>query len=214
MLSRGSERWHPNPEMFYKAGGGPLFDFGPYYLTALLQILGPIKRVSAAAAIAIPQRTITSEPLRGKTFTVETPDHVSGAIEFANGCVATMVLSFAVMRDSFCPITIFGTEGTLRVPDPNRFDGDVTIRNGDDDEWKPVEQTYRTGYGRSVGVADMAHAIRSSRLHRASGMQAFVVLDAMEATLESAESGSAVDLPGGYQRPAPLPEGLPEDALD
>ena len=214
MLCPGAEDSHPNPETFYQAGAGPLFDFGPYYLTGLLQLLGRIKRVNGSATIAIPQRTITSQARYGKRFKVKTPDDVSGSIEFTNGCIATIVMSFASRYAEFWPITLFGTDGTMRVPDPNGFDGDVFLRRKDDEDWQNVALTPRTGFGRSVGVADMAHAIRSGRPHRASGEQAYAVVEAMQGILDFARTGQAVELTAAFQRCTPLPSDLPEGLLD
>lgn len=207
MMCRGHESWHPSPEFYYEAGGGPMFDMGPYYLTALLNLLGPVRRITGAAAVAIPERTITSEPKRGKTVTVETPDHICGTMEFVNGAVGTLITSFAVAHGEYdrkLPITIYGTEGSLKVPDPNGFDGPVQIRGPADAEWREAPHAFATGYGRAVGLADMARAIRSGREHRCSGEQAFAVLDLMQGFLDSAASGRAVEPAIPYQRPAPM----------
>lgn len=219
MLSRGVEGWHPNPEFYYEVGGGPMFDMGPYYLTALLNLLGPIQRISGAATIAIPVRTITAKdhPRLGKKITVETPDHVCGTMEFENGCVGTIMTSFAVMHGVYerqFPIVIYGEEGTLKVPDPNGFDGAVQIRRPGDEDWQEVPHAFLKGYGRSVGLADMAHAIRSGRPHRCSAEQAFAVLDAMQGFLDSARDGKAYTPVGQYERLAPMPADLPFGVLD
>src|ERR1051326_4539541 len=128
MLCRGHETWHPSPEFYYEVGGGPMFDMGPYYLSALLNLLGPVSKITGQATIAIPERTITSQPKHGKKIKVQTPDHIVGAMQFKNGAIGSMAMSFAVRYATHSgqqPITIFGTEGTLRVPDPNGFDGPV-----------------------------------------------------------------------------------------
>jgi len=210
MMCRGHESWHPSPEFYYEVGGGPMFDMGPYYLTALLNLLGPVRRISGGASIAIPERTITSEPKRGKTITVETPDHVCGTMEFVNGAVGTLITSFAVAHGEYdrkLPITIYGTEGALKVPDPNGFDGSVQVRGLADAEWREVPHAFAAGYGRAVGLADMAHAIRSGREHRCSGEQAFTVLDLMQGFLDSAETGRSVEPKIPYERPRPMPYG-------
>ena len=216
MMGRGHESWHPSPEFYYAPGGGPMFDMGPYYLTALLNLLGPITRLTGAASIAIPERTITSQPKHGQKVTVETPDHIAGTLEFAQGTVATIITSFAVHQAQYegeFPITIYGTDGTLKVPDPNGFDGRVQIwRAGG--EWEDVPPAFITGYGRMVGVADMAYAIRSGRPHRASAEQAYMVLDAMQGFLDAAHTGEAYTLTAPYTRPAPMPTGLPFGILD
>src|SRR5689334_7392033 len=111
MLCKGHEHWHPSPEFYYEVGGGPVFDMGPYYLTALMNLLGPAKRITGQANIAIPNRTITSEPKKGKQMTVETPDNIVGTMEFKNGVLGMLGMSFAVRyatHDGQHPITIFG----------------------------------------------------------------------------------------------------------
>jgi predicted dehydrogenase len=204
MMCRGHESWHPSPEFYYEPGGGPMFDMGPYYLTALLNLLGPVKRITGAASIAIPQRTITSEPKRGQKFRVQTPDHIVGTMEFANGCIGTIVTTFATMHavyDGSQPIVIYGEEGTLRVPDPNQFDGPLHLRRADDADWRPIEPMFPTGYGRSIGAADMAAALRSGGTFRASGDQAMAVLDLIQGFLDSAQSGRAFEPTVAYERP-------------
>ena len=216
MMGRGHETWHPSPEFYYEPGGGPMFDMGPYYLTALLNLLGPIKRLTGLASIAIPERTITSQPKYGKQITVTTPDHIVGTMEFVSGAVGTIIMSFAVHHspyDGKFPITIMGTDGSLKVPDPNGFDGPVEIaRPGED--WEAVPNTFTEGYGRMVGVADMAYAIRSGRPHRASAEQAYTVLDAIQGFLDSSRTGQTYMLTAPYERPAPMPTGLPFGTLD
>lgn len=215
MMGRGHESWHPSPEFYYAPGGGPMFDMGPYYLTALLNLLGPLTRLTGAASVAIPERTITSQPLQGKKITVTTPDHIAGTMEFAGGAVGTIITSFATHHaqyDGKFPITVYGTEGTLKVPDPNGFDGAVQINTGGG--FEDVPPAFPTGYGRMVGVADMAYAIRSGRAHRASAEQAYTVLDAMQGFLDSARTGQAYTLSAPYARPAAMPAGLPFGTLD
>ncbi len=217
MLCRGHESWHPSPEFYYQPGGGPMFDMGPYYLTALLNLFGPIKRLSGSASIQIPERTITSQPKSGKKITVETPDHIAGVIDFENGATGVMMTSFAVTDGNYDgkqPITVFGTEGTLRVPDPNGFDGPVHIKRAGEKEWREVPHAFVKGYGRSVGAADMATAIRTGRKHRANGEQAFAVLDAMQGFLDSSASGKAHAMTSKYERPAPMRGDLPFGVLE
>jgi predicted dehydrogenase len=217
MMGRGHESWHASPEFYYQVGGGPMFDMGPYYLTALLNLLGPIKRLSGMASIAIPERTITSQPKAGKKIQVETPDHIVGTIEFVNGCVGTIVQSFATMfpiHDGKQPITIYGEAGTLKVPDPNGFDGIVSLRLAGEKEWQEAPHAFVKGYGRSIGVADMAYAIRTGRPHRANLEQAFTVLDVMQGFLDSSSAGKMCAPVTTYQRPAAMPANLPFGTLD
>lgn len=208
MMGRGHESWHPNPEFYYQPGGGPMFDMGPYYLTALLQFFGPIRRIMGLAKIAIPQRTITSQPKAGKQITVQTPDHILGCIDFDNDVTGTIITTFAAhypQYDPKQPITIYGEHGTIRVPDPNQFDGPVQLRKEGDADWTLIPPATPTGLGRSVGLADMCQGIRDGREHRATGDQASYVLEAMQSFLDSSSSGRAVRPTGPYHRPEPLP---------
>jgi predicted dehydrogenase len=217
MMTPGHESWHPSPEFYYEVGGGPMFDMGPYYLTTLLNLFGPVKRISGMASIAIPERTITSEPKKGKKIKVETPDHVTGLIEFENGVVGTIIQTFAAVASEFNsrqPITVFGDKGTLRVPDPNGFDGPVSIAPWATKNFEDVPPAFVKGYGRSTGVADMAYAIRSGRPHRASAEQAFTVLELMQGFLDSSKSGKTVSPTVKYEKPAPMPAYLRFGTLD
>jgi predicted dehydrogenase len=215
MLCPGHEGWHPDPEFYYKAGGGPMFDMGPYYLTALVHLLGPVARVSGSTQTTHPTRTIGSEPKRGQVITVDVPTHVVGVLEFAAGCVGTIVTSFDVWAHNLPNIEIYGSEGTLRVPDPNTFGGPVELWHKDSREWQSVALTH--GYAenwRSLGVADLAHGLRSGRPQRASGALAFHVLDIMHAIHESATSGQHITLTSQCPRPAPMLAELPQGVLD
>ncbi|HLL90216.1 MAG TPA: Gfo/Idh/MocA family oxidoreductase [Tepidisphaeraceae bacterium] len=218
MMGRGHEHWHPSPEFYYEPGGGPMFDMGPYYLTALLQILGPVKRYTGMVTVAVPERTITSQPKNGKKVKVETPDHVQGMVEFENGVVGTIIQSFAApgaTYDGKQPITIFGDNGTMRVPDPNSFDGTVSVASGwGSGDFKDVPHEFVKGYGRSVGAADMAYALRSGRPHRASAEQAFAVLDLMQGFHDTSASGTFAKPAVRYEKTAAMQAGLPFGTLD
>jgi predicted dehydrogenase len=212
MMNRGHESWHPNPDFYYQPGGGPMFDMGPYYITALLQLFGPIKRIMGMASIAIPQRTITSSPKAGQKITVQTPDHIVGSIEFTSGVVGSIVTTFAAWHpqyDERQPIIVYGENGTMKVPDPNTFDGPVSMRLAEEKEWKQMPPLSPTGFGRAVGLADMAQGIISGRPHRASGEQALYALEAMQAFLDSSARGEARRLERPYARPEIMPERLP-----
>lgn len=211
MMGGGHESWHPDPEFYYKRGGGPLFDMGPYYLTALFQLLGPIESVSGTAKISLPERIITSQPKYGTRIKVETPTHITGALNFANGATATIIMSFDVPGGHHLPyIEVYGTEGSISVPDPNHFGGEVLLRKKGEKEWHPVALTHPYAeYGRGLGVADMAYAIRNGRRHRAGGDVAYHMLDAMHGILESAERASVYHLSSHCERP----EAMPEDGL-
>lgn len=209
MLCPGHESWHPNPEFYYQPGGGPMFDMGPYYLTALVTMLGPIKRVVGAARITFPERLITSQPLYGTWIKVRTPTYVAGIMEFVSGAIGTILTSFDVQASVLPPIEVYGSEGTLGVPDPNTFSGPVRIRRASSKEWSEVPLAYGyTDNSRGIGVADLACALRSGRPHRASGELAYHVLDAMQGFLDSAREGRYVELASTCDRPAPLPLGL------
>ncbi|HSV14484.1 MAG TPA: Gfo/Idh/MocA family oxidoreductase [Tepidisphaeraceae bacterium] len=217
MQGRGHEHWHPSPEFYYEPGGGPMFDMGPYYLTALLNLLGPVKRISGMSTIAIPERTITSQPKAGKKITVQTPDHIVGLMEFTNGAVGTIIQSFATVEgghDGSHPIIINGTDGAVRVPDPNTFDGTVIVRRHGEKDSIEVPSQFHKGYGRSVGLADMAVALRSGRAHRANGEQALAVLDLMQGFLDSSTSGRMYEPRYAYERPAAMRADLPFGQLE
>ena len=215
MLSHGPESWHPDPEFYYKPGGGPLFDMGPYYLTAMIHLLGPVKRVSAAARTSFAQRTIGSEAKRGQTIDVEVLTHVSTNLEFAAGPIGTLVTSFDSWGAQLPRIEIYGTEGSLSVPDPNGFGGPVYVRRADSKEWEEAALTHGLAENaRGVGAADMGCAALSGRPHRASGELAGHVTDIMVSAVESAEQGRFIELASTCAQPAPLPTGLADGELD
>lgn len=206
MAGHGHESWHPSPEFYYKKGGGPVFDMGPYYLTALVSLVGAVDRVAGSAKITFPERTITSEPLRGQIIQVEVPTHVTGILEFAAGCTATMVMSFDVWGANLPRIELYGTKGSLSVPDPNTFGGQVRIRTCESKEWREVPLT--RGFAensRGIGVADMALAADEGKDHRATGRLAYHVLDIMHRLHESSASGQFLSLESSCSRPDPLP---------
>lgn len=205
MLGHGPEGWHPDPEFFYKHGAGPLFDMGPYYLTALIALLGPISRVTSSAQISFPERVIGSEPKRGQVIEVEIPTHISGVLDFAGGAVATLVTSFDVWASTLPRIEIYGSEGTLNCPDPNTFGGPVRLWRVETRQWEDVPLVAgRSEQSRGVGVADMAAAMRTGRPHRASGQMAYHVLDTMHALIEASQNGRHVEIGSTCVRPAPL----------
>ena len=208
-LNHGMERWHPDPYFFYQPGAGPMFDIGPYYLTALIAMMGPILRVTASVQTTFPERTVTSEPKFGMKIPVNTPTHIAGIMEFASGAVGTILTSFDVWHQRLPFIEIYGTEGTLSTPDPNRFDGPVYIRRANDERWHEVPLTHGyTDNSRGIGIADMAHAMRSGRVHRANGDMAFHVLDIIESFMQSATEGRHITLSSTCNRPAPLNPGV------
>jgi predicted dehydrogenase len=215
MTSHGPESWHPDPAFFYKQGAGPMFDMGPYYLTALINLLGPVTRVSGSARVSFPERIVTSEPRRGESIKVETPTHVVGILEFADGPVATILTSFDVWHANLPCIEIYGSEGSVNLPDPNGYGGVKRLSQAADDGWREITPAF--GYNeneRGLGVADMASAARSGRAHRASGEMAMHVLDIMHAVHDSSRDGRRVDLTTTCTRPAPLPPDLRPNTID
>jgi len=205
----GHERWHPNPAFYYEAGGGPMLDMGPYYITDLVNLLGPVARVAGMTVTPTPTRTITSQPRNGEVIPVHVPTHVSGMLQFKNGAVVQMTMSFDVAGHKHVPLEIYGTEATLIVPDPNHFGGQVeSLKKGG--EWTnvPTDMPYADGNYRSIGLADMAHAIRANRPHRANGDLALHVLEVMEAFGRASDAGTSIAMTTTVERPAPLSESL------
>lgn len=201
MTSRGVESWHPNPEFFYKPGAGPMLDMGPYYLTAFINMFGPIQRLASLTRTTFPERTITSEPLKGQVITVETPTTFVSALQFASGVVGQLTTSFDTYGFINQPnIIVYGSEGTMHVPDPNSFNGwneesskiHIT-RGGENQEVKVSDLPFKNN-SRGLGILDMAHAIAEGRNHRASGELAFHVLDAMLSSIDSGAEGRFIDL--------------------
>jgi predicted dehydrogenase len=205
MLCHGHESWHPSPEFYYEEGGGPMFDMGPYYLTALISLMGPISRISGSTRITFPKRTITSEPKRGNVIDVETPTHIAGIMDFANGAIGEITTSFDVWHSQLPCISIYGSEGSMIVPDPNGFGGDIYVRGRSSSDWELQPLTHGFAENsRGLGVLDMAHAIAAGEPHRASGELAYHVLDAMHAFEDSSKEGRHVMLESSAAQPAPL----------
>jgi len=202
MLCRGHETWHPSPEFYYEPGGGPMFDMGPYYITALINLIGGIRRVSGSSRITFPTRTITSQPKHGKVVEVQTPTHISGTMDFANGAIGHITTSFDVYGSPLPNIVVYGTEGTLVVPDPNGFGGQPLLKRAADKDFQPVALTHGfADNARGVGVLDMAYAIRTGGTPRASGGLAMHVLEVMHAFTESSVSEKHIHLKHLVDRP-------------
>ncbi|MBI4046640.1 MAG: Gfo/Idh/MocA family oxidoreductase [Devosia nanyangense] len=205
----GHESWHPDPAFYYDFGGGPMLDMGPYYITDLVNLLGPVAQVSGMTSMARRERTITSAPRKGQVIPVHVPTHVSGSLRFANGAIVQIAMSFDVAGHNHLPLEIYGTEASLIVPDPNNFGGEVKLkRPGSEWEDETVALPYADGNYRSLGVADMAHGILADRPHRASGALALHVLEVMEAFDKSSRTGQVVEMTTTVDRPAPIAQSL------
>lgn len=214
MVSRGPESWHPNPAFFYKPGAGPLFDIAPYYLTALINLVGPVARISSVTRASFPERTATSEERFGEKFKVEVPTFVAGLMNFVDGPVGSIIMSFDIWYSELPCIEIYGSEGTLSVPDPNNFGGIIRVRQAGESEWVEIQPTHSVDVSRGIGVADMAHAIKGNRQIRANGDMAYHVLEIMRAIEESSDLGKHVLIDSRCDKPDPLPEGLAPGWLD
>jgi predicted dehydrogenase len=225
-MSHGPEMWafrEPRPEnptrqsvttkppgFYYTPGVGPMFDMGPYYLTALAVLIGPYRRVTGSARITWPER-----PLGNPQFKVLTPSHIAGIMDHANGAVSTIITSTDVWPTELPRIEIYGESGSLSVPDPNFFGGPVRLRKAGEREWTEVPLTHgNTANSRGLGVADMAKAIKTGRPHRASGDLAFHVLDVMQGIHDASREGRHVEITSDFIPPKTFPAGLPDGELD
>lgn len=215
MMCRGHESWHPSPQFYYEKGGGPMFDMGPYYITALVNLLGPVKRVGGSTSAAFPERLVMSQPLNGTRIPVETPTHLTGTLDFVSGATATVVMSFDTWPYPLPCLLLYGTESTIEVPDPNNFSGSARLRSADGKTYDEIPAAHTTERSRSAGVADMAYSIlRRDRPHRASGELAQHVVEIMESFEKSSTTGRHVMLKTTCARPAALPTGLAANELD
>lgn len=214
MASHGPESWHPDPEFFFQVGGGPMLDMGPYYLTALVNLLGPIRRATGSTRASFAERIVGRGAKKGQKIKVEVPTHYAGVFDFHSGPVAALNMSFDVWSHNLPIIEIYGTEGTVRVPDPNGFDGLVEVRGSEEKEWRQIPHTHSDTVQRGIGVADMAFGLRNNRPHRASGELAYHVLEAMLAVRTASEKGAHIILESTVKKPKALPEGLKPGELD
>lgn len=208
MVRPGHEVWHPNPDFYYQPGGGPLMDMGPYYITSLVTLLGPVKKVIGAASALRDERVIGSGPRAGERIPVATPSHVAGVLVHESGVISTVVMSFDGMSTRAAHIEVQGTEGTLEAPDPNRFTGTVRLSNTRD-EWHelPVSAGYR-GAARGYGLADLHWSGAFSgdpAAGRAQGKLGLHVLEVMESVLAAAEEQSTVVIESTVERPPAVP---------
>ncbi|MGM7680433.1 Gfo/Idh/MocA family protein [Microbacterium sp. A94] len=200
-VSAGHESWHPNPDFYYREGGGPLLDMGPYYLTSLFHFLGPVARVSGVSSRPKAVRRIGSGPRVGEEIPVEIDTHVTGVLEHVGGAVSTVTFSFDGAATDAAPLEVHGETGSLSVPDPNQFSGDVRLRRPREKEWMPVEP--RAGYvngGRGIGLLDFV-----AGGGRADGTIALHVLEIMTSLMESARIGRRIEVTTTAERPTLVP---------
>ncbi|WP_417668015.1 Gfo/Idh/MocA family protein [Roseibium sp.] len=216
VMSHGMEHWHPNPDFFFLPGGGPILDLGPYYIANLVNLVGPVKRVAALTSMATPTRTISSEPRAGEKIPVKTPTNIHALLEFENGATITLSASWDVWAHRHENMELYGTEGSLYVPDPNFFGGDVILTGRDGKAETLADEKHPFGipneqHGertmanyRAAGLADMALALREGRDYRCSLERALHAVDVMTSILKSGETGNFVDISTPCERPAAL----------
>lgn len=214
MMSRGPEHFHPNPAFFYQKGAGPLLDWGPYYLTTLVALFDPVVKVTGAGRNPMPERKVLSQKSEkyGQTFPVEVPTYITSILEFADGMLVTLTLTFDLQNrypEAHLPyIQIYGTEGVLNVPDVNQFAGPIQIRkDGGEEREIPVEGVFCENC-RGMGLADMAHALRSGEGFRTEGNLGLHVTEIMQGILTSMETGTEYRMKSTCERPALLPQGI------
>ncbi len=214
MLGHGHETWHPDPEFFYKKGGGPILDMGPYYITAMLNLAGPVKKVYGAVKKTFEERTITSKPFYGQKISVDVPTHVTGVLHFESGALGTLTTSF----DSYYSenlIEVFGTEGTLVVPDPNTFWGPVKLRTAHDDNFREIPLMFDYAENsRGLGLADMAASLEKGRAYRANSALVLHTLEIMTAFEKSSDSGKLISIESQFERSLPMQPGLLKGVLE
>jgi predicted dehydrogenase len=224
--THGMEGWHPNPTFFFKRGGGPVLDIGCYPITQLLNVLGPVARVTAEASRSSATRTVTSEPLQGQVIEVEVSTTVNGVLAFANGANVAFTASWDIWKHSRPPIELHGSEGSILNPDPNFFGGTPRLSEAGGD-WqelpidghpfgapnRPLRSGAMVADYRLVGVLDMATAIAEGRPHRCNGNLALHALEVMEALEFSSLEGRHIAIRSPGDRPAPVPLGAGEDVF-
>jgi len=206
MASPGHERWHPNPDFYYQPGGGPLLDMGPYYVTALVQLLGPVTWAIGATSRLRPERVIAQGPRAGEVVPVAVDSHVTGILQHASGALSTITTSFDTVASTAPPIEVHGEAASLIVPDPNNFDGEVSVRRLGSDEWQLVRPLAGiAGAARGTGLLDLVRNADGGAAPRASGDMGLHVLEVMTGLLESASTGSRVEIRTSPERPSLVP---------
>lgn len=214
MTCHGHESWHPDPEFYYKYGGGPMLDMGPYYITALINLIGGVKKLTSMTKISFPQRLITSQPFNGTIIDVDVPTNIMGIMEFDCGAIGSIFTSFDVWSAHLPIIEVYGSKGTLSVPDPNCFGGPVVLHlPGKPAQELPLEFGYPEN-SRGLGLAEFCSAIRHNRRPRASYEQTLHVLEIMTGFQRSYESGRQLELATKYEREAPMRADLPVGIMD
>lgn len=219
VMSHGMEHWHPNPDFFFRPGGGPVLDLGPYYITNLVQLIGPVRAVTAMSGAASQTRTISNGPRNGEEIPVLTPTTIHAVLEFASGALVTLGASWDVRAHRHHEMELYGSNGSLYIPDPNFFGGDVTIMDRDGSATThsagshPFGITNMTDGGgtaranyRCAGLSDMAIAIQEDRPHRCDADMARHVIEVMTGILEAGETRRWVDMKSTCERPAHLGE--------
>lgn len=214
MCCHGMESWHTDPDFYYQRAGGPMFDMGPYYLTALVNMLGGIKEIYSKCTAGYKTRLITAEPHVGEIIQVNTPTHIDSLLTFESGAVVSLMTSFDIYSSKQTNIEIYGTKGTLTVPDPNGFWDDLIFHDGEKDEdiYIPKAFDYCEN-SRCLGLDDAAAAIESGRRPRASYLQTYHVLEVMCGALESGKTGMPVKIASSFTREAPMDPTLPHGHL-
>lgn len=210
MMCHGHESWHPSPEFYYKNGGGPMFDMGPYYLTALVSLMGNVVEVAGLTNKTFAKRTITSQPKFGEIIEVEVPTYVAGLLRFENGGIGNIITSFDTWNSTLPRIEIYGTKGTVIVPDPNTFGGPVLLSTLDGSGFKEIPLTHiYTDNSRGIGVSDMAQCILDNRTdNRASGQLANHVLEIMSAIHTASDEKIIYQMKTKINKPTPLSNDL------
>jgi predicted dehydrogenase len=205
ILGPGHERWFPDPEVFYRPGAGPLMDLGVYHLTTLVSLLGSVQRVYGMHETFSPTRSVAVGPRAGFTFQSEVPTHFAAVLRFAHGAIATLVASFEVWRSGLPDLEIYGTQGTLALPDPNFFTGSVRHWAARGSAWTDLPDAVASPRVRGIGVVDLAHALRGIGGQRASGTLGLHVLEVMLAIETAWEQGIDQRIGSACARPPPLP---------
>ncbi len=205
MTSPGHERWHPNPDFYYQPGGGALFDMGPYYLTSLVHLLGPVESVVAMTSRSRDERTIATGARAGQTVPVAVDTHETALLRHTSGVISTIMMSFDVENANLPYIEVYGSEGTISVPDPNHFEGEVRISTREKADWTKVPVGAGAAFGRGYGVAELGRAVSEGRTPRASGELGQHLLEIIEGVGRSSREGVAVAVESRPQIPALVP---------